>query len=307
VSKTSLIVPAHRRPERLRRCLDHALSQRRPFDEVLVVSQADDRETIDVARAYGAGPVLVTVPGVLAAMTAGARAATGTLLGFCDDDVELPDDWLERALRHLDDPAVGAVSGRDLVDRSDELGVTPTAGLLLSWGRMVGDHHRVVGPPRHVDVLKGANMLWRREALSLPTKLRGTGAQVHYEIAMSAWADSAGYRLLLDPTLQVGHRAGLRYGEDLRGAPTARAVQDAAFNYVVAMSEARPRAVDRFRRLLFGVLVGNRSAPGLIRAALALVRREFDIAARLLPSLKGQMAGEVALLLGYDIGRTRFS
>lgn len=242
----------------------------------------------------------VKTPGVVAAMIAGAHSTTTPLLAFCDDDVELPADWLGRALMHLEDPRVGACSGRDVVD-DGESGRTGVAGTASRWGRLTGEHHRVTGPARAVDVLKGANMLWRRAALELPVGLRGTGAEVHYEVAMCGRARRSGWRLILDPAIEVQHRAGVRFGEDLRGAPSRVAIGDAAWNLVVATAILQPGPAARTRRLLYGTLVGDRGTPGLVRAAAAWVRGEHDIARRLGPSLGGQLAAEAALLRGRPI------
>src|SRR5439155_4056745 len=112
---------------------------------------------------------------------------------------------------------------------------------------------------RDVMVLKGANMAFRREAVALPQGLRGRGAQVHFELAMSLWAIAQGWRLVYDPAAVVDHFIGPRFGADRRGRPERNAVRDATYNYVAALLSQRPELL--WRRAAYGLLVGDRAAP----------------------------------------------
>ncbi len=295
----TLVIPTYLRPARLRAALEAARRQSAPFARILVVARPEDDAARTVAGEHGVEVVDVHVPGVLAAMRAGADASTTPLLAFTDDDVELTPDWLERCVAHLvRRPTLGAVSGRDLVDEWETTPTTPVAGRLTWWGKLVGNHHRVEGPARRVDVLKGANMLWRREALHLPTDLLGEGAQVHYEIAMSARARSNGYDLLLDPAIQVRHSPGDRFDTDERRRPHKRAVENAAWNYVMALTLARPSRRARLIRLVNGVLLGDRGVPGVGLAVALAASGEPEYLRRLGPSLRGQLRAERDVLRG---------
>jgi len=231
-------------------------------------------------------------PGVLAAIRAGARAAGGDCIGFVDDDAEPHERWLEGIVAHFADPTVGAVGGRDIV-APDGAQPTSDVGRITSFGKLVGNHHLGVGTARAVDVLKAANMVFRRPALALPDGLRGEGAQVHFEVATSLWAASRGWRLIYDPALVVDHFAGPRFDDDARGAQSTRATANAAFNLVICLGTLRPHL--RGRRLAYGLLAGDKGAPGLLRTALAVLARDTETAARLIPSISGQVAGYRAL------------
>ena len=230
----------------------------------------------------------VDAPGVLVAMRAGARAASGDCIGFVDDDAEVRDGWLEGVVAHLAVPAVGGVCGRDVVSREPAAAPASDVGRITAVGKLVGNHHLGAGRPRDVDVLKGANMVFRRRALALPDGLRGAGAQVHFEVATSLWATARGWRLVYDPALVVDHLPAPRFDDDARATQSRRAVENAAFNLVLCLGALRPQL--RRRRLAYGVLAGDRGAPGLLRAARALLERDAVVAARLLPSLRGQIA-----------------
>ena len=290
----SVIVPSYRRPLALSHCLDGLVGQRLAPGEILVVAREGDDETAAVVRdrvERGRSQVrLVPVAeaGVLAAMQAGAAASTGRVVAFIDDDAIAPDDWLERLVGLLTAHDVGAAGGRDVV--AGVRGTPATdVGRITRLGGMVGNHHLGAGRARDVDVLKGVNIAFRREALALPRRLRGGGAQVHWEVATSQWARARGWRLVYDPSIAVDHRPASRFDADQRDAPTATALSDAAFNYERGLLAARPELY--WRRALYGTIVGQRDNPGLLRAAAAALSRDWSIAMRLRPSLAGRWSG----------------
>ena len=294
----SVVVPTFRRPELLRRALEGLATQATPVDEIIVVGRRDDHPTWDVMRDFEhAKTVLVDEPGVLNAMTAGARRATGEVIAFLDDDAVPRQGWAADLLPHFRDPEVGGVGGRDEVDRPTQVGPRTTdVGRLTRWGRVIGNHHLGTGPAREAQVLKGVNMAFRAEALALPVGLRGSGAQVHYEVATCLWARSRGWRLVYDPDIVVDHTVGQRFDPDRREDPHSSAIRDAAFNLVIALG-----AFDRwlaFRRVVFGLVIGDSATPGVARGIVALARRERPIVRRTVPSAAGLLSGFGALVRG---------
>jgi glycosyltransferase involved in cell wall biosynthesis len=294
----AVIVPTYRRPQLLGRCLDALESQTARADAVVVVHRAGDEATASViARRPGLTTVEVDRPGVLTAMAAGISATDATLVAFTDDDAAPRPGWLAVVREHLSDATVGATGGRDVVDHPTQDGpLTSDVGRLTWWGAVTGNHHLGRGPARDVDVLKGVNMAFRRDALSLPSGLRGTGAQVDFEIACCLWAAKGGWRLVYDPAAIVDHTVGPRFGADRRARPDASAVSDAAYNRLAIFLSLRPGL--GLRRAAFGILVGERTTPGLLRAAAAATRGERDVLLRLKPSLSGQAAAMLDVLRG---------
>ncbi len=282
----SVVVPTYRRPGPLERCLAALRAQEHAPDETIVVHRADDDTT--VALLDGVRAVVVDRPGVVAAMTAGARSAGGELIAFLDDDTEPTPGWLGACLAHLADPRVGAVSGRDVVEGEEHDPPELDPGRISSWGRMRGNHHLGTGPPRDVQVLKAANLVFRREALAFPEGLRGNGAQTHFEVAVCLNAVSRGWRLIYDPTIHVRHRAAARPAGEGRHDPSPAAVSDASYNLVRSICATQPRLTAR--RAAYGVLIGDRAVPGVGRAAVAALRGDRALARRLAPSLRGQLA-----------------
>ncbi len=286
----SVVVPTYHRPDHLGRCLDGLQRQVRPPDQIVVVSRSDDmptRRALAGQKDRRVIEVLVSRAGVLAAMEAGTLKATGSIVAFTDDDAVARPDWLQRISCLLDDPSVGGVGGRDVQPQSDGSALTGDVGRITAWGKVIGNHHSGIGPPRDVMVLKAVNMAFRREALRLPAGLRGEGAQAHFEVATCLWARRRGWRLLYDPQLVVDHYPGPRFDQDHRRTPGDAAVRDAAYNLVWCLLSEEPGLY--WRRAAYGLAIGDRAAPGLARAAVAAFTGEWRIARRLIPSLEGQV------------------
>lgn len=237
--------------------------------------------------------------GVLAAMAAGARATGCDVVCFTDDDAVPPPDWLERLAAVLEgSELVGGAGGRDVIvaDGEPDGPLTPDVGRVAWYGRHVGGHHLGEGPPRDVAFLKGVNAAYRRGALAIPRGLRGTGAQAHLEVAIGRHVRSLGYRLVYDPAITVAHHPAARHGDDQRGGPSRQAVFDASYNLVVAIG-----GVTGLARVAYATLVGDRGAPGLGRWAVAVLRSDRETARRLVPSVRGSLAGGLALARGRGV------
>jgi glycosyltransferase involved in cell wall biosynthesis len=302
--RISVVVPTYRRSGYLRGCVAALRAQTVEPDEIIVVRRDDDRGAAAALEDLRDGlvrDIVVHDAGVVAALAAGVRTASGDIVAFVDDDAVPHHEWLERILSHFDDCQVGGVGGRDIVqdEQHANLPLTTDVGRIGRWGKMRGNHHLGTGPPRDVMVLKGANMAFRREAIAFPEGLRGEGAQVHFEVFMSLWALAQRWRLVYDPVAVVDHFIGPRFDADRRGRPEHKAVRDAAYNYVVALLSQRPELI--WRRAAYGLMVGDRAAPGLVRAAAALCQGDFEVAGRLASSLTGQAAALWRTGLGHSV------
>lgn len=293
----SIIIPTYRRPQDLRRCLAAVLGQVRAGDEVLVVRRRDDELSAAVVAEAGRERVreaLVDRPGLVHALEQGASAASRQLVAFLDDDAVPRSDWLARLTNHFtENPDVAGVGGRDWVH---ELGTTldgskSRVGRLTWVGRMIGNHHLGVGPPREVDSLKGVNMAFRRQPLlqsGFDGRLRGPGAQVANEIAVCLPLRRSGWRLIYDPAIAVDHYPSVRHDADKRYVFNPVAGFDSAHNQTLPVWEHLPK----WRRpifLVWGVLVGTRSCFGVAQS-LRHLRRPGESWQRLRAGLEGRFA-----------------
>ena len=290
--RVSVVIPTWRRPEQLENCLRGIARLNRKPDEVIVVRRREDVGAAEVLRRSHSPhlkEIVVVKEGQVAALSAGAGAATGEIVAFLDDDAVPRPYWLERLLLPYADPRVGAVGGRDVVHTGGEIdsGTARTVGTVLWFGRVVGNHQLGFGAAREVDFLKGTNMSYRSECLLLPNGLRGDGAEVCNDMAMSLAVKERGWKVVYNPSAEVDHFPGPRFGEDGRNH-TLHAFQNTLFNRCYVVDSLRPRV--RLPRLAYGLLVGDRSTPGLLRVLAAAVLGDAPLQRLFWPSVRTQWA-----------------
>src|SRR3954470_14209837 len=226
----AVLIPTFRRPEELARCLAALAAQRRRPDRGLVAARAEDEPT---QRAATAGPdalaverVLVAAPGQVAALNAGLDALREDVVAITDDDCIPRPDWVERIERHFAaDPRLGGLGGPDRLVQGGRpvVGARRHVGRVFWDGRFVGLHQLGIGPVRDVELLKGANMSYRREAIAalrFDARLRGTGTEQHNDWAFALAVGAAGWRVAFDPAVVVDHY------EASRGAGNPRLAAD---------------------------------------------------------------------------------
>jgi glycosyltransferase involved in cell wall biosynthesis len=274
--KISVVVPTYQRPADLARCLAALKVQNRPVDELWVIVRDTDRQTWQFLETFDRGALplhtaTVTASGVIAAMNIGLESATGDIVAFTDDDAAPHHDWLERIeTYYLADKQVGGVGGRDWVYHGTKLedGSQPVVGKLQWFGRLIGNHHIGIGTGREVDVLKGVNMSFRREAIAdlrFDQRMRGSGAQVHFEVVFSLTLRQQGWKLIYDPQIAVDHFPAQRFDEDQRNSFNAQASINAVHNETVALLGY----LSPSQKLVFAIwaiAIGTSEAFGLLQA-----------------------------------------
>lgn len=299
--KITVLVPTYRRPLDLARCLLALQKQTRLADEVLLVARDTDAETWNFLESFHSDslPVrtaTVSVPGQVAALNAGLDAVQGEIIAITDDDAAPHPDWLERIEAHFrSDERVGGVGGRDWVYHGTELedGARQEVGKVQWWGRAIGNHHFGAGTAREVDVLKGANMSYRKSAIArqrFDERLLGTGSQIHNDMAFSLGLRRAGWKLIYDPAVAVNHYEGERFDEDRRHTFNAIAFSNIVHNETVALLDYLP-PLRRLVFLIWAILVGKRDALGLVQL-LRLLPSQGGLAwQKWLASVRGRWQG----------------
>ncbi len=214
--------------------------------------------------------VTVTIPGVVAALNAGLAAVDGDILSITDDDAAPHPDWLERINNHfLADHKIGGVGGRDWIHHGSKIEADSCAvvGRLQWFGRVIGNHHLGVGEPRAVDVLKGVNMSFRTQAIAklhFDERMRGTGAQVHFEMAFTLALKRDGWQMIYDPQIAVDHYPAQRFDEDQRNNFNAIAQINLVHNETLVLLE-HLSPLRRAIFLLWAILVGTRDCFGFVQ------------------------------------------
>jgi glycosyltransferase involved in cell wall biosynthesis len=294
--KLSVIIPTYRRPQDLERCLNALKKQIRTADEVIVVVRDIDELTWQFLEKFDRTSLnllsaTVTIPGVIAAMNTGIDRATGDIISITDDDAAPHSDWLAKIEKwFLKDDKIAGVGGKDW--QPGVTGKTELVGRLQWFGRVIGNHHIGTGDAREVDLIKGVNMSWRRSAigdLRFDERLKGTGAQVHFELAFSLALKRAGWKLIYDPEVAVDHYSAPRFDEDQRQNFNQLAWSNAVHNQTLSLLEH----FSPLRSLIFltwAVLVGTQDAFGLIQWLRFLPSQGSLSTQKLLASLQGHWA-----------------
>jgi GT2 family glycosyltransferase len=219
--RVSVIIATYNRAALLDECLDHLRRQRfSPGDEVIVVDNGSIDDTAAVVAAHQIGcavPLRLlheSVPGKSRAIAGAVAVATGDVLAFTDDDVNVEDEWLAAVRDAMADPTVALAGGpvrprwqttvprwiRRARDRYPRLGA-PIA--LLDYG----DQPAELGSR----TVLGANLAVRREVFTrvggFPAhlgKLRGTllSGEDH---ELCRRVQDAGFRAVYCPHAAVRH------------------------------------------------------------------------------------------------------
>ena len=266
--------------------------QTKPVDQVIVVVRDTDAETWQFFTQFKADnlplhTVKVTQSGVVAALNAGLAAVEGDIVSITDDDAAPHPDWLERIAAYFTcDSRLGGLGGRDWIHHGSKLENESrlVVGQLQWFGRVIGNHHLGVGEPREVDVLKGVNMSFRKEAigqLRFDERMRGTGAQVHFEMAFTLALKRAGWKIIYDPNVAVDHYPAQRFDEDQRNNFNEIAFINLVHNETLVLLEHLP-FIRRIVFLFWAVFVGTCDSLGFVQWL------------RFLPS-QGQLAGKKLL------------
>ncbi|MFN6484462.1 MULTISPECIES: glycosyltransferase family 2 protein [unclassified Nostoc] len=290
--RNTVLIPTYRRPQDLSRCLLALQEQTKSVAQVIVVVRDTDAETWQFLAQYTAHnlplhTVTVTQPGVVAALNAGLAAVEGDIVSITDDDAAPHPDWLERIAAYFTcDSRLGGLGGRDWIHHGSKLEDESrlVVGQLQWFGRVIGNHHLGVGEPREVDILKGVNMSFRTQAigqLRFDERMRGTGAQVHFEMAFTLTLKRAGWKIIYDPNVAVDHYPAQRFDEDQRNNFNEIAFINLVHNETLVLLEHLP-FMHRIVFLFWAVFVGTCDSLGLVQWL------------RFLPS-QGQLAGKKLL------------
>ncbi|MEY2474975.1 MAG: hypothetical protein QOG87_290 [Actinomycetota bacterium] len=160
----SIVVCTIGRPDMLRACLASLSDLDHESYEVLVVDNTmGDTRSEELAREAGARYLNVRSPGLSKARNAGARAATGELVAFIDDDAVADPGWLARHEDAFIDSTVAVTTGRVIPMDTESLSLrTATEDLGASAFRLDRRDPHWFERANFGGVGIGANMVFRR-------------------------------------------------------------------------------------------------------------------------------------------------
>lgn len=109
----TVVVPTRDRPDSLSRCLRAVRQQQYPEVDIVVADSAPTRaDASAIAAQFGAHYVYVNRPGLSRARNHGAKAATGEIVVFLDDDVVVEPGCFAALIEEFSDTRMIAVTGR---------------------------------------------------------------------------------------------------------------------------------------------------------------------------------------------------
>ncbi|BAT55817.1 putative glycosyl transferase [Nostoc sp. NIES-3756] len=173
----SVVICTRNRPEQLARCLRSLLNLSQPPQQIIVVDNApsDDTTREIVAQIPQVQYVLEPIPGLSKARNTGIHHATGEIIAFTDDDVEVHPDWCVRLQQAFVNPQVLAVTGLML---PAELETEAQYIFHKGSGSSAWDYRAINHDMQFFENMKhrgvpvwrigaGANMAFRRQAFEL--------------------------------------------------------------------------------------------------------------------------------------------
>jgi glycosyltransferase involved in cell wall biosynthesis len=196
----SIVIPAHDAERTLPACLEAVARSAGSGTEVIVVDDRSSDQTVALARERCSRIVSSEGPGPAAARNAGARIARADVILFLDADVTVHSDTLARIAATLEsDPELAAVFGS-----YDD---APAAPNFLSQLKNLM-HHFVHqnSPPEAMTFWAGCGAIRKSafDAIGGFSAKRFADASVEdIELGFRLWR--AGYRVRLDPSIQVKH------------------------------------------------------------------------------------------------------
>ena len=146
--RVSVVVPALNEEGHIARCLESIRRQGIPV-EIVVVDNGSTDKTVEIAKLYADRVLVVPKAPLGIVRNRGVEASSGDVIVSVDADCVAPEGWLDRLLRHFDDPEVVAVGGP----------VRP-----LSEGEAEERYCEFLNGLLNLGLLSGANMAYRRSA-----------------------------------------------------------------------------------------------------------------------------------------------
>jgi GT2 family glycosyltransferase len=174
--------------------------------EIIVVDQSTECSP-EVEEVIAAAPEKIRylrlhVPNLPAARNAGVRAATGDIIAFIDDDVEIGPDYLKAHVRHYDDHLVGGVTGMILSPANKCTDGQIQATLRAHGVRLVLEDGRA-----HLSWMVGCNSSYRKDAIFAAgmSDERFSGGAWAEDADLSVRVRHLGFVLLFDPDIRLVH------------------------------------------------------------------------------------------------------
>jgi glycosyltransferase involved in cell wall biosynthesis len=201
----------------VRKTLESIFNQTRKPDEVVVVDGNSTDGTLDIVKQY---PIkLVTEPGLGFgyARNLGVQNAGGDIIAFIDSDCYAEPDWIEKTLRHFDNPEIAGVSGPTKLWN--------TESMVARFLAIVGGRVRMPEKEFFMKIAPTMNLAVRKTAVTDvegfdETLARGEDTELTYNITKR-------YKILYDPEAIVW----------FRGSPNFKTASKKCINHFIGVGQ----------------------------------------------------------------------
>jgi cellulose synthase/poly-beta-1,6-N-acetylglucosamine synthase-like glycosyltransferase len=155
----SIIIPVKRINNYIRESVSHILKLDYDEFEIIILPDEADTEVFSETRIIATGPV-----GPAEKRDIGSKNAKGEILAFLDDDAYPRSDWLKNAVRHFENPDIGAIGGPAVTPADDSIWQKASGAVFASWlasGKY--DYRYIPRNSREVDDYPSVNLIVKKD------------------------------------------------------------------------------------------------------------------------------------------------
>jgi len=279
--KASVVIPTYNRCEDLKRCLDSLEKQTYKDFEVIVIDNCSSDNTPSLLRNYHVKVIRDCTKNVSRLFNLGIQNATGEVITFINDDVEVSEEWMAALIEVFKTiPEAGCVGGPTIPTRKQEIQSTfeelsrsrrlhllaklynnvILEGKLFEVGFLseCGAYSIGASMPYSsklqglvtVDIISTINMAVRRSALEEVNGFDENFIWVHPDVDLVLRVKKRGYKVMFTPKAVVLHHVN-PHGDTRVPSYIAR---DFAIYFA---KDGRPRSLSGLIRLILYVMLFN--------------------------------------------------
>lgn len=208
----SIVIPNHNGSATIAQCLEAALATDYPDYEIIVVDDCSTDDSVDIIKRYPCRLVRLAVhSGASRARNAGAAVARGNVLFFTDADCLLHKDTLSIAWQALKSSAPGTIIGGTYTR-------IPSDNTFFSRFQSVFIHHSETRHSDNPDYVATHAMIIDAGIFRFNSGFAEGFLPILEDVEFSHRLRRRGYKLLVDPSIQVSHIFNFSLLKSLRNA-----------------------------------------------------------------------------------------
>jgi glycosyltransferase involved in cell wall biosynthesis len=215
--KVSVVLLTKNSAKTVRKTLESIFSQTRKPDEVVVIDGTSTDGTLDIVKQYPVKLIKEPSLGFGYARNLGVQNAEGDIICFIDSDCYAEPDWIEKTLRHFENPEIAGVTGPTRLWN--------TESMVARFLAMVGGRIRMPEKEFFMKIAPTMNLAVRKSVISEvggfdEALARGEDTELTFNI-------SKRYKILYDPDAIIW----------FRGSPNLKAASKKCVNHFIGVGQ----------------------------------------------------------------------